>query len=87
MIFFLPSIIFRPIPAIRYNNVAFEFALANHTCHYITNFAFSQLPIVRCLIQAFLHSDILCRKQRRPMYISVPFTLFLYDLIMTAVPV
>ena len=81
------SIIFRPFPAIQYIIAAFGFASANHTCHYITNLAFSQLPIVRCLIQAFLHSDILCRKQRRPMYISVPFSLFLYDLIMTAVPV
>lgn len=87
MIVFLPSIFFRPIPAIRYIIAAFGFASANHTCHYITNLAFSQLPIVRCLIQAFLRGDTLCLKERRPMYISVSFSLFLYDLIMTAVPV
>ena len=73
------SIIFRPFPAIQYIIAAFGFASANHTCHYITNLAFSQLPIVRCLIQAFLHSDVLCRKELRPdVYFSSFFSVSLW---------
>ena len=78
MIVFLPSIIFRPFPAKQYIIVAFKFALANFTCHYITNLAFSQLPIVHCLIPAFLHSDILCRNERSSdVYFSYFFSVSL----------
>ncbi len=78
MIVFLLSIF--SVRSLRYSIfiAAFEFALANFTCRYITNFAFSQLPIVRCLIQAFLHSDILCRKERSPdVYFSSFFSVSL----------
>ena len=53
MTVFLPSVFFRPFPVVQYIIAAFEFALANLTCHYITNFAFSQPLIVHCLIKDF----------------------------------